>query len=252
MANEPCSWHVCGGSSPTGRVNDLRVPQRRACLPDLSLAQQGDATQPTAMSAFRAQTAEPRHDRRNAMSDASPRRPGASTHWTFRHFIRIRPPTRLPQPSTRRKPRTVTSHTGPHRTFRRGQSCRLRTDQRGAATAELVVAMPLLLLLILAIAQFALWAHATHIAQAAAAEALSAARVSGGTTAAGNAEADRVLAQLGSGPLHNTRVSTQRDATRALVSISGTAANIVPFLTLPVDAEAVGPLEKFTPAGAAP
>ena len=50
---------------------------------------------------------------------------------------------------------------------------------------ELVIATPLLLLLVLLIAQFALYMHATHIAQAAASEALSEARVSGGTAAAG-------------------------------------------------------------------
>lgn len=73
---------------------------------------------------------------------------------------------------------------------------RLRHDQRGGGTVELVVATPLLLLLILLIAQFALYMHATHIAQAAASEALSAVRVSGGSAAAGNTEGQRILAQL--------------------------------------------------------
>ncbi|MGH3185480.1 MAG: TadE/TadG family type IV pilus assembly protein, partial [Streptosporangiaceae bacterium] len=44
-----------------------------------------------------------------------------------------------------------------------GSICRWR-DERGSATAELVIATPLLLLLILAIVQFALWEHATHVA----------------------------------------------------------------------------------------
>src|SRR5881227_1494016 len=100
---------------------------------------------------------------------------------------------------------------------------RLRTDQRGAGTAELIIATPLLLLLILLIAQFALYMHATHIAQAAASEALSAARVSGGSAAAGNTEGQRILAQLGSGPLQGGAVNAQRGNTQASVTITGTA-----------------------------
>ncbi len=129
----------------------------------------------------------------------------------------------------------------------RGALRRLRTDQRGAGTVELVIATPLLLLLILLIAQFALYMHATHIAQAAASEALSAARVYGGSTAAGNTEGRRVLTQLGSGPLQGTSVNVQRGPTQASVTVTGTVINVIPFATFTVRAEAVGPVEKFTP-----
>ncbi|WP_409497263.1 TadE/TadG family type IV pilus assembly protein [Amycolatopsis sp. cmx-11-12] len=132
---------------------------------------------------------------------------------------------------------------------------RLRTDQRGAGTVELVIAVPLLLLLILLIAQFALYMHATHIAQAAASETLSAARVSGGSAAAGITEGQRILAQLGGGPLHGTSVNVQRGNTEATVTITGNVVTVIPFMTLTVHAESVGPIEKFTPqtaAGAAP
>ncbi|MFC0107926.1 TadE/TadG family type IV pilus assembly protein [Kibdelosporangium aridum] len=124
---------------------------------------------------------------------------------------------------------------------------RLRNDQSGAGTVELVVATPVLLLLILLIAQFALYMHATHIAQSAAAEALSAARVSGGTSAAGNAEGRRILGQLGSGPLQGGSVNVTRGNAEATVTITGTATSVLPFLTLTVHAEAAGPIEKFSP-----
>jgi Flp pilus assembly protein TadG len=123
---------------------------------------------------------------------------------------------------------------------------RLRTDQRGGGTVELVIATPVLLLLILLIAQFALYMHATHIAQAAASQALSAARVSSGSTTAGTTEANRMLSQLGNGPLHASSVDVQRTATQASVTITGTATSVVPFLTLTVHAEAVGPVERWT------
>src|SRR5215475_5837857 len=80
---------------------------------------------------------------------------------------------------------------------------RARVGEGGAVSAELVVAAPLLMLLVLLVAQFALWAHATHIAQAAAAQALAATRASNGTTAAGTAEAEHVLAEIGGGPLRD-------------------------------------------------
>lgn len=112
-------------------------------------------------------------------------------------------------------------------------------------TTELVVAMPLLMLLILLVAQFAVWAHATHIAQAAAAQGLAAARVDGGTASAGASETRLVLDQLGRGPLKEPRVAVTRDQQQATVSVTGTATSVVPFLHLRVHAEAAGPAEVF-------
>jgi hypothetical protein len=123
---------------------------------------------------------------------------------------------------------------------------RLRQDERGAGTVELVIAMPVLLLAILLIAQFALYLHATHIAQSAASHALSATRVHGGSAAAGDTAAQRVLSQLGSGPLREPSVTAHRGADHASVTITGTAISVLPFVTFTVHAEAVGPVEEFT------
>ncbi|MCC8245031.1 TadE/TadG family type IV pilus assembly protein [Saccharothrix luteola] len=120
-------------------------------------------------------------------------------------------------------------------------------DERGAVSAELVIATPLLLLMLLAIVQFALWSHATHIAQAAASQGLAAARAQNGTSMAGTTSAQQILDQLAAGPLRDAAVSTDRGAASASVRISGTATSVVPFLSLPVHAEAVGPVERFVP-----
>jgi Flp pilus assembly protein TadG len=122
----------------------------------------------------------------------------------------------------------------------------LRGD-RGSVSVELVIATPLLLFMLLAIIQFALWSHATHIAQAAASQGLAAARVQDGTAAAGNASAQQMLDQLDSGPLTGASVNADRSATAASVRIAGTATSVVPFLHLPVHAEATGPVERFVP-----
>lgn len=125
---------------------------------------------------------------------------------------------------------------------------RIRRDQRGSGTAEFTVAAPLLFLLFLLIAQFALYIHATHIAQAAAAQGLSAARVSGGSAGSGTAAGQELLAQLGSGPLRAASVSAQRGLDRASVQVQGKVVSVLPFMSLTVRAEAVGPVEKLTTA----
>lgn len=118
---------------------------------------------------------------------------------------------------------------------------------RGSVSAELVIATPLLLLMLLAIVQFALWSHATHIAQAAASQGLAAARTQNGTAAAGMAGARQLLDQLAGSPLAGSTVTADRTATSASVRITGTATAVVPFLRLPIHAEAAGPVERFAP-----
>lgn len=119
--------------------------------------------------------------------------------------------------------------------------------ERGSVSAELVIATPLLLLMLLVIVQFALWSHATHIAQAAASQGLAAARAQNGSAAAGTSSARQLLDQLAGGPLAGSAVTSDRGADSASVRISGTATSVVPFLSLPVHAEAVGSVERFVP-----
>ncbi|MGH9295775.1 MAG: TadE family protein, partial [Acidimicrobiales bacterium] len=57
--------------------------------------------------------------------------------------------------------------------------------ERGAVSAELVIATPLLLLLIMGVIQFALWQHAEHIASAVAQQGVAVGRLQGETAAAG-------------------------------------------------------------------
>jgi Flp pilus assembly protein TadG len=119
--------------------------------------------------------------------------------------------------------------------------------ERGAVTAELVIATPLLLLALLTIIQFALWSHATHVAQAAAAEALGAARVQNGTAAAGHAAGRQLLDGLAQGPLRSSQIEVMRTATSASVTVRGEVAAVLPGVHLHVHAEAAGPVERFVP-----
>ncbi len=112
--------------------------------------------------------------------------------------------------------------------------------------AQVVIATPVLLFLLLAIVQFAIWSLAAHVAQAAAAQGLDAARLLGGTAAAGQQRTGQVLAQLDTGPLVDARVNVVRGPRTVTVSVTGTAEQIIPFLRLPVHAQAAGVTEVFT------
>jgi hypothetical protein len=113
--------------------------------------------------------------------------------------------------------------------------------------ADIAIAAPLLMLILAAITQFALWSFATQLAQAAAAAGLAATRVHTGTAAAGETRAREVLAELGHGPLRDVGVDVARTDAQAEVDITGHATTVIPFLRLPVHAAASGPIERFVP-----
>jgi Flp pilus assembly protein TadG len=119
-------------------------------------------------------------------------------------------------------------------------------DEAGSASAELVVATPLLLLLVLGVIQFALWQHASHVAQAAAQQGLAVGRVQGGSEQSATAQAAALLDQTGSGVLVHPSITTSRDALSTTVVVSGQAEGIIPFLSLPVRSIAAGPTERWT------
>lgn len=121
-----------------------------------------------------------------------------------------------------------------------------RGGDRGAVSVQLVIAAPLLLLQLLLVVQFAVYLHASHVAQSSAAQALAAARAEGATAVDGDAQAAAVLNQLGHGLLLEPEVSVVRGAARVRVEITGVAETVVPPLRLPVHAVAEGPAEEWT------
>ena len=120
----------------------------------------------------------------------------------------------------------------------------LRESERGSSAVELVIAVPVLLLLIFSIIQFTLVWHAEQVAQDAASQALAAARIQGGSQAAGQAQAEKILDQVAGGSLPTRSVAVQRGPAQVDVEVEGTAESILPFITLHVHAEAAGPVER--------
>ena len=116
-------------------------------------------------------------------------------------------------------------------------------DERGAVSAELVIATPLLLLLVMGVIQFALWQHAEHIASAVAQQGVSVGRLQGETAAAGKNEAQSVLNQLGSTVLVDSNIAATRTAATTTVTVTGHAESILGIFSLPIKAVAVVPSE---------
>jgi Flp pilus assembly protein TadG len=122
-----------------------------------------------------------------------------------------------------------------------------RRPDRGAAAAELVIAVPALLTMVLLIVQFAVYEHARHIAQAVAAQALTAARISDGTATAGQAAGAGLALQLGPS-LTGMVLDVQRSPDRVIVTVNGQAEQVLPWVTLPITVRDEGPVETLPAA----
>lgn len=156
-----------------------------------------------------------------------------------------RPPTGPATGYEWASPTPADLHRRPART-RPATGPRCGSGDHGAVSAQLVIATPLLLLMLLLSVQMAVWLHAVHIAQTGAAQALAAARAEDGSTGAGRVQAGLVLAELGSGLLIDPHVEVTRDGTEVHAQITGTAQVVVPGLRLPVNTVAHGPAEAWT------
>ncbi|MFC7326863.1 TadE/TadG family type IV pilus assembly protein [Marinactinospora rubrisoli] len=126
-----------------------------------------------------------------------------------------------------------------------------RSDDRGSA--ELAVATPLLLLLVLLVVQVAIWMHGDHVATSVAQRAIDAAR----TAEEGDAQsyAESVADDLGGSMLSERSIVIERGATTARVAVSAEVPTIIPGFSWPVRHELTAPVERFvppTPAEVAP
>ncbi|MBN1173640.1 MAG: pilus assembly protein [Micromonosporaceae bacterium] len=131
----------------------------------------------------------------------------------------------------------------------RRRSVAARPD-RGAATAELVIAMPLLLGILMFIVQAGVYLHAIHIAQAAATRAASVAAAYGASASQGEEAGRTTLDAIGHSVLVDPTVAVTRTATEVRVEVEGTAQTVVPGVHWQVRAVVVRPTERFVPGSA--
>lgn len=125
-----------------------------------------------------------------------------------------------------------------------------RRGDRGAASVELVVAVPLLLLLLMLVVHTAVWAHAGHGAQAAAARAAEAARAADATADTGHVAGVDMLEAVSAGVLDDYDLTVTRSEVEVTVVVTGVATSVVPGMTWTVHAEAAAPVERFVPESA--
>ena len=125
-------------------------------------------------------------------------------------------------------------------------------DQRaagetGAATTALVLILPVVLVMVMLVVQFALAFHARQVVTAAAQDAALAATATGATPDAADTTARHVLASAGTGLLRDTDVNVNADADRVHVTVTGTVANVVPGVEFTVSGTSDAPVERFRP-----
>lgn len=110
-------------------------------------------------------------------------------------------------------------------------------------TIQVSILFPAVLLWLMLVVQYGLWWHAKQVADAAAAEAVAAARIPTGTAEDGDAAANRLLHQ--SGNLSEVTVVVNRDAGIVTVEVSGNAPRLVPGFEWTVTAHSHAPVERF-------
>ncbi|WP_275403414.1 TadE family protein [Nocardioides limicola] len=127
-----------------------------------------------------------------------------------------------------------------------------RREERGATAVELAIIFPAVMLLVMLIVQFAVAAHAHHLAEAAAHEAAGVAKRHDGTGPAGRARAEEFLAGNAATILRDRSIAVQRTPVQVQVTVTGTVMSVVPGLNLSVTKTAAAPVERYVPPRSQP
>jgi Flp pilus assembly protein TadG len=118
-------------------------------------------------------------------------------------------------------------------------------DQRGSTVVEVVLVIPVLMLILVTLIQFALWAHAAQVVQLAASEGDRTARSLGGSPAQGVSRAQTILDGTDSDLSSSGAVVVVMPGDQARITVTGTAISLLPGISIPVSAVQVGPIQEF-------
>ena len=123
----------------------------------------------------------------------------------------------------------------------------LRNDgDDGYSVLEAAITLPVIVLVLMMIVQWAIVWHTRNIANAAAQEALRTAEQYNSTAAAGKQDGETYLSQVAPHVLPRGCVSVQRTATTATVHVRcRITLSVVPFGTYWVDETVSGPIERY-------
>jgi Flp pilus assembly protein TadG len=120
--------------------------------------------------------------------------------------------------------------------------------ERGAASVELAVTFPVVLLLVMTLIQGALWFYARSVALGAAQEGAREGRVQPASTARAQSAAEGFLDQTAQDLLTGRDVAVNGTPSSIEVTVTGTSLSLFPGLSgWSVTQTAVGPIERPTP-----
>jgi Flp pilus assembly protein TadG len=119
---------------------------------------------------------------------------------------------------------------------------------RGSSSVEFAILFPIIVTLLFAGPQLALWYFAREAADAAAHAGARAASVSGAAGEAGQEAADHYLARLGTGAITRYSVAERDTATTVTVHVTAEVPNVIPLpgFTPTVDVTVARGKERFT------
>lgn len=121
------------------------------------------------------------------------------------------------------------------------------SGDRGDTSTQLVLVTPALLACVLVVVQLALWLHATHVGDAAAARGAAAAAVVGGSVADGRAAVRAFVTDAGARLAEPP--SVQRGAIAVQVGVRLRVPRLVPGMPRTVTRRVTVPVERFVPEG---
>jgi len=121
--------------------------------------------------------------------------------------------------------------------------------ERGSTVIEAVLVIPILMLLLLIVVQFALWSHAAQVAQLAASTGDRTARSIGEGPTQGADLARSVLDGPGSDITSSAVSFSVLPGDLVEITVTAKAETILPGFSLPVSAKVVGPIQEFRSSG---
>ena len=122
------------------------------------------------------------------------------------------------------------------------------SGERGAASVELAVTFPVVLLLVMTLIQGALWFYARSVALGAAQEGAREGRVQPASTARAQSAAEGFLDQTAQDLLTGRDVAVNGTPSSIEVTVTGTSLSLFPGLSgWSVAQTAIGPVERPTP-----
>jgi Flp pilus assembly protein TadG len=131
--------------------------------------------------------------------------------------------------------------------MRRLLRARAPDRDRGSITVELAIVFPVLLLIVTALIQYALWFHARSLALAAAQQGVTVARAYSSTPNAGRDSALAFVADHGADTLLNPAATSDATGEQVQVVVSGRSVSVLPGVAGPaISQAAAGPVERFT------